>query len=128
MTAMSDYEEERYLHDRLDGTVYLGLALGTEFTDASYDSEASGAGYARVELVGAFTIADEGGGTWRGRNTNKISCPAATANYANPAVGWGLFDAPIGGNMIFKGAMSSTLVTVGKALTIGAGELAVEPR
>lgn len=128
MTAMSDYLEADFLHQYLDGTVYLGLAVGTPFTDSSVASEESAAGYSRVALTDAFAIADEGGGTTRARNASKITGVALAGGYSDKVAGWGIFDALTAGNLLFKGPTVLATVPAGKAPTIAAGVLAIEAR
>jgi hypothetical protein len=127
MSAMTDYLEEQVLHDIFDNTVYLGLALSGAFADDSYATEASGQAYVRQELVsGEFTIADAGGGQWQAINANAISFPEATGDYANPVVGWGLFDAVSGDNFLIHSTSQSKPVVSGNVVYIEAGELVIE--
>lgn len=114
MSAMSDYLEEDFLHYIFDNTVFIGLALSGAFTDSSYATEASGQGYARVTLVsGSFTIADAGGGQWQAKNNSLIQFAVASGDYSDDVVGWGLFDAASGDNLLVHETCS--------AQTIGAG-------
>lgn len=121
MASMSNYLEQKVLESVLNGAafptltnIWIGLALTTAFTDAAYTTEISGGGYARVQLTGAFTVADAGGGQWIGGNTSGITFSVATGDwsgpgYTNPVVGWGLFDAATVGNLLIHDVLDTDL-------------------
>ena len=133
---MSDYLEETTLDGVFnDGTVptvllpYVGLALNTAFTDSSYASEASGGGYTRVAVwVVAYGMweVSESSGVWTAKNKQAIPFPVATADYANDIVGWGIFDAPSAGNLLFHGTTTSKTVLETDMPTIDAEALVIE--
>lgn len=133
MSAMSDYLEEVALNCLLNGaawpslpSVWLGLAVGSVFTDSSYASEASGGGYARKQLTAAFTTADAGGGQWQSKNTAGIAFVEATGAWGE-IVGWGLFDAASAGNLLVHGAWdTSRQVYTGNTFYIEPDGLVIE--
>ncbi|MEM4658701.1 MAG: hypothetical protein QXX77_09815 [Candidatus Methanosuratincola sp.] len=123
MGAFTDYLENKLLDHSL-GTasytkptaVYLGL-----FTAAPGESgggtEVSGGGYARQ----AVTFNAASGGTTL--NSSDITFPTATANWGT-ITHVALFDASTGGNMLYYGALtSSVVINSGQQFVILAGDL-----
>lgn len=126
MSAMSDYLEEAFLNWLLGGTVYLGLAISTPFTDSAYASEASGGSYARATLASAFTVADAGGGQWQASNAAGVSFVEASGDWGE-VVGWGIFDAAVAGNLLAHGSVDTPrTIYSGNTAHIEAGSLVFE--
>lgn len=138
MAAMSNYLKELVLRAVLLGeplpvwsSVYLGLALATPFTDAAYDSEVSGGGYARIEIAAGFTVADAGGGQWLGTLADAHGFSAAIADWGSPPTekveGWGIFDALTAGHHLLHSTLTTPApVYAGNVVYWEAGSLVIE--
>lgn len=125
--AFSDYVEEKLLKALLSGAAFpstirtwVGLALGTVFTDSSYSTEATGAGYERHRQWGNNLdwIFNHLGVNYVATNTKVIGFPVATANYSAAIAGWGIFDAVTVGNLLMHGGCTPKSVSTGEAPSI----------
>lgn len=123
MSAKTNYAENRFI-DWFRGQPltppsfwYVGLFTSNP-SDAGDDGvEATGGGYARVAVAstltnwagtqGAGTTAVSSGTSGTTSNNVVITFPALTANIGT-AVGFGLWDAPTGGNLWIKGALTQS--------------------
>lgn len=123
MGAFTDYLENKLLDHSL-GTntftkptaVYLGLFTAAP-GEGGGGTEVSGGGYARQ----AVTFAAASGGTTS--NSADITFPTATANWGT-ITHVALFDASTGGNMLYYGALtSSVVINSGQQFVILAGDL-----
>lgn len=139
MAAMSDYLEEKFLKAVLRGeafptfsSVWLGLALVTAFTDASYATEVTQGGYARAQLTAGFTVSGVGG-QWIGSLASTVGIGPATEDWGSPpsqkVVGWGLFDADVAGHHLFHGSLDSPLpMFSGNVFVLDTGQLTIEAK
>lgn len=133
MSAMTDYlEGELIKHIFRTGsftkpsTVAIGLFTAAP-TDAGGGTEVSGNGYSRSFLSQGdsnWTAPSSGNGT----TSNVFSIPFATPTGA----GWGtvthfgVFDSTTGGNMLFWGALSSSItINAGDTVSFAPGQLQV---
>ncbi len=112
MGSFADYAENKIL-DHITGkssftmpTAYMALSTTTP-TDAGGITEPSGGAYARVATAAATWNSASGGST---SNTNIITFPQATAGWGT-IIGWALYDAASGGNMLVHGSLT-TFITV----------------
>lgn len=116
MAAFSNYTENKIIDLLLRGQPFtppatLYIALFTAATnDAAGGTEVSGASYARAAVTanlsnfsgtqGAGTTAASSGNS--GASSNNVEIPFATPTGAwGNVVGWGVFDALTGGNLLF---------------------------
>lgn len=115
----SDYLENLVISNLIrNATKYLAVfTTNPNFETGAGGVEATGGGYARKAC--AFN-APSGGAT---ANTAQIEWTLGTDIAAGTYVGWGLFDASSGGNMLFGDAFSSSriLSVVGDKLRVNAG-------
>lgn len=98
--SLTNYGENKLLDLlRVSGTFYVGL-----FTSAPSENgggtEISAGGYARQKVT--FGAASDG----RMSNSVALEYPTATVDWGT-AVGWGLFDAATGGNMVWYGEITT---------------------
>jgi hypothetical protein len=109
MSGLSNYTAQAFLNylvgkttvPTLPANVYVAL-FTTMPTDAGTGGvEPATGGYARVLTSGASWNAASGSGPSTISNASSLAFPLATANYAAPIIGWGLFDASTGGNLLF---------------------------
>lgn len=122
MASKSDYLENKILDHVLRNTaytspttVYVGL-LTTVATDSTSGTEVSGGSYARQAV--AFDAAS-GGAT---ANTSLITFPTATASWGT-VVGFAIYDALTGGNILYWGTLTSQAVADTNTVTIAAGAI-----
>lgn len=99
-------------------------AAGTGFT------EATGSGYARVDITAAMfdSTAANSSGTTDIQNDTTITFPTATGNWSSGAdfVAWGIFDASTSGNLIAWGALTvDKPVLNGDTASIAVGDLTI---
>lgn len=117
-------------------TLYVGLFSITP-SDGSNGTEISGGSYARATLTSslatwsgtqaAATTAVSSGSSGTISNNNTITFAEPTANWGT-VTGFGIFDAPSGGNLLFWGALStSKTVNLGDAAPLfAAGALSIQ--
>lgn len=125
MSKMTNYLENALVNHVLRATpftsptnIYIGLFTSGPQEDGS-GTEVSGGSYER-QLV---TFSAPNNGTTY--NTNVISFPIATADWGT-IVGFGLFDAQSGGNMLLYGTLvQAKTINVGDQFVINIGNLTV---
>lgn len=123
MSALSDYLENKILDWLLRGqtfsppaTLYIGLHTVTP-SDSGGGTEVSGGSYARVAVTSslanwagtqaAASTAVSSGTSGTTSNNVAINFPAPTANWG-VIVGFGIYDAATGGNLLWFGALSAS--------------------
>lgn len=124
MSAKTNYAENKIIDWLFRGqsltppaTWYVGLFTSNP-SDAGNDGvEASGGNYARVAVAnnltnwagtqGAGTTTVSSGTSGTTSNNVTVTFPTLTADIGT-AVGFGLWDAPIGGNLWVKGALTQS--------------------
>jgi len=125
MSFISDFLEDKLIDHvfrntpyNAPGTIYLAL-YSTDPGEDNSGTELSGSGYTRK----AFTI---------DAPTNGISYNGSDITYDTATADWttithvGVFDASLGGNLLFYGPLSSPVtVTVGNNFRIPAGNLGI---
>ena len=113
----SDYLEAKILDHVLGGpdfvrpaTVYLALSTTTP-TDAGGITEPVGGAYTRQAVTNNVTNFGAATGTnpTEKKNATVITYPVATAAWGT-IVGWALFDAETGGNMLYHGDITPSKV------------------
>lgn len=121
---LSDFLENRLLDHSLGTSAYtmpaqLYLALfTTDPTDAGGGVEVSGGAYTRQAIN--FNASANGQAT----NATDILFPVATAAWGD--VGFiGLFDAQVGGNLLWHGASTSKTINTDDQWKVSAGNLSV---
>lgn len=125
MAAMSNFLENALINATLRNTtytsptvVYVGLYI-TDPTDANTGTQVTGGSYARQAAT--FGAPADGGST----TTADITFPTCTADWGIIPF-FGIFDAPISGNMLYHGALNnSKTIETGDILKIEAGNLTV---
>lgn len=135
--SKSDYLEGAVIKHVLGGpdyvrpaTVYIALSTADPTDDGTGLTEPAGGGYARVSYAngtGAWTDATAAG-TTKLTNTNKITFPTATADWASGVnlTHFAIMDAATGGNMLYYGPLSTGKpVLNGDTAEFAAGALAV---
>lgn len=131
----SDYWADAVLYYTLRGTAIpvlpgsLYLALFTAGPNsAGVGTEVSGGSYARVALTRAGGTFDAPSPVGVTANTAVISFPTPTVDWGT-VVGWALYDASTGGNMIYFGDLSAGgSCPVGIAVTVPIGDLDITER
>lgn len=108
--SKSDYLENKVLDHVLGGgdytrpaTVYVALYTSAP-TDSGGGTEVSGGSYARVAVTNNATNWPAASGGSKANGTT-IVFPEATADWGT-VVAFGLFDAAIGGNLLYWGELS----------------------
>lgn len=142
MAALSDFLENKLIDHILRGqpytaptTVYVALFTAPP-TDAAGGTEVSGGGYARVAIAsslanwagtqGAGTVTSSTGTSGTTSNNAVITFPQSSASWGT-IVGFGIFDALTGGNMlIFGGLTASVAVPSGVTASFAAGQLSFQ--
>lgn len=139
MSALSDYLENKIVDQLFRGqaysfpsTLYVGLVTVAE-NDAGGGTEVAGNGYARVAVTnslanwagtqsaGSTTASSGTSGTTS--NNNTISFPTPTASWGT-LVGFGIWDAATGGNLLVYGALTvSKTINTGDVVDFPAGTL-----
>lgn len=104
----------------LPAAVYIGLSKADPGHDGSAVSEPSGGGYAR-QLV-AWDAAATSAGAARSANTAEIAFPAPSAAWGTLTHFFGA-DAVTGGNLLFSGTLTSSVVHTTQTVTFPAGDL-----
>lgn len=129
MAAATDFLEDALLDHILNNTAYASpanvfLALFTTATaDDGSGTEVTGGSYARVSVVGNFTLT--GGGSGQATNTAQIQFPQATAGWGT-VTHFAIFDASTGGNMLIHGALTGSIaVASGETVQFDPGDLDV---
>jgi len=116
---LSDYAANATLNALLAGTVYVALHTGAPGTSGAANEIGAGVGYARQ----AATF--PGAGRSRSNAANITFGPASGAGFGT-ASHVSIWDAAIGGNCIWQGALgASQLIPAGIPGTIAAGTLTV---
>lgn len=108
MTGFTDYWAKKVLDYTTGKTAPPALAncYLALFTTMPSDANVGGVepttgGYARVATTGSSWNAASGSAPVTDTNSAVLAFPQATANYTNPIIGWGLFDAATSGNLLF---------------------------
>ncbi len=134
MAAFSNFLELEILKHVLDATtgvditpasVYVALATA-DLTDANTTAnEVSVGDYARVQMTGAWTVAEAGGVT-TAKNTGAITFPQETQT-AYTATHWGIYDASTVGSLLFHGSLDvPKTVGINDTLSFAADALVIE--
>lgn len=124
MVAFSNYLENKILDHTLAGVPftpppvhYTSLHTASPGEDGVTTAEVTGGGYKRA--LTQFAAASAGGA----KTSNTLAypdMPAVTVSHI------GIWDAPVGGNMLFYGALTTAVaVTAGGTFVINAGGLTV---
>lgn len=104
-------------------TLYVAL-FTVQPTDVSAGTEVSGGSYARLSIQNVpanFTAAASRAKS----NAADLAFAAASGSWGT-VVGYALFDAPTGGNMLFRGTLTGPVtITTGDVLSIRAGQLTI---
>jgi hypothetical protein len=131
MAGKSDYLEAAVLDHILGGpdferpeTVYVALFC-TLPNDAGGGTEvASGVGYARVAVANDDTNFPAATGAGK-KNGTAVTYPTATASWGT-VVGFGLFDALTGGNLLYWGGLTvSKTVAINDTPSFAANSLVI---
>ena len=116
MANASDYLEEQLLNHILENItftsptgVFLALSTADPLDSGAGIAEPVGNGYARVNVVGGFTVSSPGG---TASNTAAIEFPEASGSWGT-ITHWAIFDASSGGNMLFHGALTASVAIGG---------------
>lgn len=144
MAALSDYLENKVIDWLMRGqtftppaTVYVGLDTTADNDADSAKVEVSGGSYARVAVSSSLanwagtqsagsTVASSGSsGTTS--NNGTITFPAPTANWGS-IVGFAVYDAASGGNLLWYGALGTpkTVNNGDPAPSFAAGQLSLQ--
>jgi hypothetical protein len=139
MSGFTPYAKIAFLNSLVGATSNFGalasvpdLFVGLSTTDVAADgtgfTEATGTGYARVDISAATfdTTAANSGGTTTISNDTLISFPTAGGDWSSQAdmVCVGLFDASSSGNLLFWAALTTDKpVLNGDTMTIPIGDL-----
>lgn len=108
---------------------YLSLHTSAPNDDTA-GSEASFAGYARVNVTSAFEsefvgVAPEV--TLRAKNSGQIAFPAKTGGADQTITHWAIFDAASGGTLLYSGAFAtSRTMQDGDILVVQPGQLTID--
>ena len=136
MAAFSDYLEDALVDHIFANTDYsrpatIYVSLHTESAeDDGTGAEVSGGDYARLGIdTGAsteWTVEDEpSGGGRQAKNTSELTFTEASADWGTVSH-FGLWDAASAGNLLFHGALPSSVeVASGSTAKIAAGALKV---
>jgi hypothetical protein len=104
-------------------TLYVAL-FTVQPTDVSSGTEVSGGSYARLGIANVpanFTAAASRSKS----NAADLAFPTATGSWGT-IVGYALFDAPTGGNMLYRGTLLGPVtITTGDVLSIRTGQLTI---
>lgn len=129
-TSKTHYAEAATLNSFLRGINYTApaswyLALYTTApNDSGGGTEVSGGAYARTPISFALPTTYSGTGSYT-YNTSAVTFPTATASWGS-IVAVGIFDASLGGNLLYYGTLSaSETISTGQAFTIAASQLTV---
>lgn len=121
MSALSDYLENKIIDALLRGQSFPTIANVhvALFTTADNDADSSkvevtGGSYARAQVASSLAnwTATQGGATastgatGNTGNANAITFPAPTAQWGS-IVGYGVYDAPTGGNLLFYATLGT---------------------
>ena len=121
MSALSDYLENKLIDFLFraqafvpPATLYVGLET-VNGSDAGAGTEVVGGSYARVAVASSLvnwagtqaagSVVASSGSSGLTSNNAVIQFPAPTADWGRP-VGFAVFDAPAGGNMLFQNALN----------------------
>lgn len=128
--SKSDYLEGKVLDHLLGRTTYTApvtvyVALYTSApTDSGGGTEVSGGSYARVAVTNNATNWPAASGGSKANGT-AITFPEATADWGT-VVAFGLFDAAIGGNLLYWGELSQNqAVNSGSTASFAIGALTI---
>lgn len=138
MANLSDVLENRIIESTLRGAVFpipaaIYIALFTaDPTDANITANevqaAAWPAYARMDAAAGGAIASGWAAAVKGITSNAKAINFAANNGANPitVTHLGLYDAAVGGNLLYHGALApSKTIPVGDLLTFGIGSLAL---
>lgn len=113
MTAFSDYLEGWIIDAVLRGqtfptisNIWVGLSTAAP-TDAGTTNEASGTGYARVQVAGSTANWSAHGASGPASNAGAITFPTASASWGTITHVF-ISDASTAGNILFHGALSAS--------------------
>jgi len=102
---------------------YIGLFTTNPGDDGTGGTEVSGSGYARVQVVNNVTNFPAASGGSKSNGT-VITFPAASGGSWGTVVGFGLFDAASGGNLLGVGTISpGVLISDGETRNFPIGNL-----
>lgn len=133
MSAFSDYLEDKLLRHTLRGEAYpppAALYIGL-FTSATGDmdgvgNEVVGNGYLRIRATFAEPVADVDGSTYCANDTDLRSPQPSTAPWGSVSH-FALFDAAVGGNRLYHGALlAPRLIEANDLFFVASGDLVVK--
>ena len=131
MTALSSYAEVKILDHLFRNTAltspnaYIG-AFTNSPTDSASGTEASGSGYARVQIDNKTSAATTGADNSSITNSTAITFPAASGGAWGVITHIGIFDAASSGNLLAHGALAaSKVISDGDTLQINASALTI---
>lgn len=126
MTMLSNYLENAWVNHTLRDTAYTSpgtsvyVALHTaDPTDAGTGTEVSGNSYARTQVTAWDAPASRAT-----QNTSAITFPAPTGSWGT-ITHYGIWDASTSGNMLFYGALTSSIAPSSGTVRFAAGALDV---
>lgn len=142
MSAMSDYLENKLIDFLFRGQSYappstLYIALFTTVdNDANTGTEVSGNAYARASVASALTswagtqatgsVVVSSGTNGTTSNNGAITFPTPSGSWGT-VVGFGIFDAASGGNLLFWGPLSiNKTINQGDTVTFPVNSLALQ--
>ena len=131
MTALSTYAEMKILDLLFKNTsytspnAYIG-AFTSDPTDSASGTEASGSGYARVQIDNKTSSATSGADNSSITNSSAITFPAASGGAWGTITHIGIFDAASSGNLLAHGALAaSKVISDGDTLQLNASSLVI---
>jgi len=131
MTALSTYAEMKILDLLFKNTsytspnAYIG-AFTSDPTDSASGTEASGSGYARVQIDNKTSSATSGADNSSITNSSAITFPAASGGAWGTITHIGIFDAASSGNLLAHGALAaSKIISDGDVLQLNASSLVI---
>jgi len=131
MTALSTYAELKILDLLFKNTsytspnAYIG-AFTSDPTDSASGTEASGSGYARVQIDNKTSSATSGADNSSITNSSAITFPAASGGAWGTITHIGIFDAASSGNLLAHGALAaSKIISDGDVLQLNASSLVI---
>ena len=131
MTALSTYAELKILDLLFKNTsytspnAYIG-AFTSDPTDSASGTEASGSGYARVQIDNKTSSATSGADNSSITNSSAITFPAASGGAWGTITHIGIFDAASSGNLLAHGALAaSKVISDGDVLQLNASSLVI---
>ena len=128
MSAMSDYLEAR-IHNHIlnavasaaPASVYVALYTAAP-SDSGGGTEVSGNNYSRAQMTAGWTVNATSGVA---QNTAQVEFPVASGSWGT-VTHIGIFDAASGGNLLYHGALNSSIAVVADDKPVfAAGDLTI---